>query len=184
MRKVRLEISKDKKKYKVKLDFDTHFTFTSKKKCDRFISSFTVLLTDYSRLLLQMQGNVYSMYNLYYFELSTRIERDVKNNLHDFDNRFEYVFKDYSVGNNNYFVLSNLHSCFYKLEHTIQTLKQFGQQYKHYSLINQASALLLNLENNQKSFTSTLKSYTPSSSHRTKSLKVVHLNKTASASCF
>lgn len=164
MKKIRLGISEDKRKYKVKLDFDTHFTFTSKKKCDKFIVSFRLLLTDYSRLLRHMQGSIYTMYNLYYFELSIRIEQDVKNNLHDFDNRFEYIFKDYSVGNNNYFVLSNLNSCFNKLESTILTLKQFAQEYKHYSLINQTSAILLNLENNKNSFENTLKSYSPSSS--------------------
>lgn len=146
----------------------TYFEFRSKKRCQRFLATYRVLVTDHARVLRSLQGNIYTLYSLYYFELPDHIEYKIKDSLQEFDNRFAYVFKDFTPGNNNHFVMHNLDTCFRNLEDTLMKLKQFAQKSKHYSLINQSSALLLSLENNNNSFESSLKDYHPSTDHRGK----------------
>ena len=168
MKKIRLDICEYRGKYRVYVGPGTYFEFRSKKKCQRFLATYRVLVTDYARLLRSLQGTTYDLYSLYYFELPDHIEYKIKKTLQEFDNRFAYVFKDFTKGNHNHFVMHDLQTCFDYLEQTLMKLKKFAQKNKHYSLTNQASALLLGLENYKTSFESSLKDYNPSTRHRTK----------------
>jgi len=128
MKKIRLDISEYKGKYRVYVGSGAYFEFRSIRQCKKFLATYRVLVTDHARVLRGMQCNVYTLYSLYYFELPDLIEYRIKNALQEFDNRFAYVFKDFTKGNNNHFVMHNLDSCFRNLEDTLLNLKHFAQK--------------------------------------------------------
>ena len=112
----------------------------------RFVRDYKVR---YKRMLIDNVGvinNLYiqsfMLYRSNYFQFSERTIRNLDEHFIDFLTDFNMIFKRYSVGNNNAFVLQKIDLCFDCITNSLDLLKNHAQLHKNYMLRSQVNTLI------------------------------------------
>jgi len=130
------------KNYLIHLGGQEWLNFKSKHFVEEFIRKYKSVLIDNIRYLSSFQSEIYQLYRNYYFVFDDRTERQILASLHNFDDRFGFIFQEYSKGNQNAFSFNNISYCFATAVDTLSLMKDFAKVYKEYSLKNQVFAKL------------------------------------------
>ena len=120
--------------------------FKNKTKAKKFVRKYKKVILDNVRILNSIQPQINQLYRQNILQLEEGIKRSVRQSLLAFDDRFEYIFKIFSPGNNNDFVLGNIEKSFDHLESAAFILFSFAKKYKNYSLKASTRPILKNLE--------------------------------------
>lgn len=112
----------------------------------RFVRDYIVR---YKRMLIDNVGvinNLYTqsfmIYRSNYFQFSERTIRNLDEHFIDFMKDFNMIFKRYSKGNNNAFVLQKIDLCFDGITNSLGVLKNHAQLHKNYMLRSQVNTLI------------------------------------------
>ena len=112
----------------------------------RFVRDYIVR---YKRMLIDNVGvinNLYiqsfMLYRSNYFQFSERTIRNLDEHFIDFLTDFNMIFKRYSEGNNNAFVLQKIDLCFDGITNSLGILKNHAQLHKNYMLRSQVNTLI------------------------------------------
>ncbi|NQW37058.1 MAG: hypothetical protein HQ471_08640 [Flavobacteriales bacterium] len=141
-----------RQKYTIHLGNVGWLSFKSKRFADDFLRQYKSLLTDNVRYLISYHSEINSLHKNFYLDLDFETSLKIKKQLHNFDNRLEYVFCEFSKGNANSMVFSNIDYCFACLIDSLNLLFDYAKRYKNYSLKNQSRSKIKILYNLEKLF--------------------------------
>lgn len=180
MKKMNLEISYHREyKYYVYVSRDIRLSFPNKTKAEKFIRTYKRVLRDTVTQLHTLNTNIYNLFSVFYLQLDPITTHRVRNLLHNFDNRFEYVFKTYSHGN-SCFSVTAVWSCFDTLEDVLVELKEYSSKNKLTSLRQQTRSYIKLRETLVRTFNADCSDLNISEKYLKKvKKKVLKLNKTA-----
>ncbi len=91
--------------------------------------------------LSDIQAQVYSCYRSNYLYLPDMMASKILSSIQKFDNRIDYVFKQYSHGNGS-FMFNAIEQMYISLETSISLLLEYAQKYKAFALKNEMTALI------------------------------------------
>ncbi|UAB75152.1 hypothetical protein [Mesoflavibacter sp. SCSIO 43206] len=145
MKKIKAEIIKTPKGYEIPIGNSLTLSFKNKKKAEKFVIKFSQLIDLTLQSISQLNANVYTLYRQYYFQLPISTIHVIDENLSDFNDRFRYVFKEFSKGNSA-FVFQNIDLLFIYTNTPLDLLKSFAFTHKEVALKNQTKSLINLLE--------------------------------------
>ncbi|NER13549.1 hypothetical protein GWK08_08885 [Leptobacterium flavescens] len=153
MKNIKFELSFSKqRKYELYLGFGDRLISKNKKKLERYLSTYKAVIKDNVYLLAQNQSQIESIYWDYYMQFDSSTQRIVQYELNNFKDRFDYIFKTFSRGNQNAFVFRNITSCFDSQMTCLQALKEFSFKYKIANLKQKVTALIKHHESLEQVF--------------------------------
>jgi hypothetical protein len=146
MKQFNLEISQQKKQFLIHLGNGQWLKFDNKTRAEKYRRKYKRILKDNVYMLNLLQPNVNQLFRQSYFQMNHFEIRQIKELLQNFDDRFDYIFKNFSSGNQNAFVFQNIDTCFYCLLETTKQIHIFGQKHKNYNLTAQTKPLIKHLQ--------------------------------------
>ena len=151
MKTPNIEIYKSENGYYVLFGIGERIEFRNKTIAKEYVYDIKKLIKDCLHIVSLLQSNLYTSYRSIYFNMDHRLNRKLKSSIHQFDDRIDFVFKNYQEGNSA-FIFTEINNLFSTLEYTILLLKEYAREYKQFALKNLMYGLLKHLENVQDSF--------------------------------
>jgi len=174
MKRIKAEIIQQKKLYKIPIGEGLTLTFKNKKKAEKFLIKFSQLIDLTLQSISQLNANIYTLYRQYYFQLPQSTIHVIDENFNDFNERFRYVFKEYSKGNSA-FVFNNIDLLFIYSNTPLDLLKSFAYTHKEVSLKHQTKSILNLIRITQNDYNDNR--YNPNNINKLNSLKpLIKLN--------
>lgn len=146
MKKIEMEIWNDEHFSSVHLGNGEWLKFKNKTKAEKFVRKYRRVILDNVKLMNVLQPQINLLYRQNILQLDESTKRSIGFYLKNYDERFEYIFKIFSSGNQNSFVFQNIDNCFEHLHSSISLLYSFSKKYKHYALKDATRPILKNLE--------------------------------------
>lgn len=146
MKKITLEIDVHEHNTTVHLGNGEWLKFKNKTKAEKFIRKYKQVLGDNISLLNVLQPQINLIYRQNILQLDDSTQRSVQYYLKSYDERFDFIYRNYSEGNQNAFVFSNIENCFEHLNSSASLLYSFGKLHKNYTLKNAVKPILKNLK--------------------------------------
>lgn len=152
MKQIKIDITYHRKRYRIHLGNGQTLFFDTKTKAEKYRRKYKRIIKDNVYMLNLIQPNVNQLFRQSYFQMDVRDIRHIKQLFHNFDERFDYIFKTFSSGNQNAFVFQNIDTCFFYLSEITKQLHLFGQTHKNYGLTVQTRPLLKQLQYLEETF--------------------------------
>lgn len=176
MQKLKLEFTFSKsRKYCVHVGHMQWLEFETKRFVQNYLREYKKLLMDNIRLVNNIYSQSHQLYRLFYFELDDSTCFKLENINQSISERWSFVFKTFSEGNQNAFVFGNIEKIMMLNEDFLLTLKNHAQKYKNTSLTSQINPLIKQLEVIEKSYMDDKLSLKLNTSYQTK-MKLVKLS--------
>jgi hypothetical protein len=128
--------------------------FKNKRYVRDYLVRYKRMLIDNVRVINNLNIQIYTIYRHNYFQFSPRITRDLDNLFKEFIDDYNMIFKNYSTGNNNAFVLQRIQQCYNFNNNCLEILKRHSQRYKNYPLNEQVKTISKILTELQSKFNS------------------------------
>lgn len=153
MKKLKIQLSKERneKGYYIYIERGVELKFTNKKKAEAFERKFRKVLEDNVRILININSQIYNIYNLHYIDLNPRTTRYIREQLIFFLKKQDYVFGNYSQGNGS-IAFQSISYLFMCNENSLWELKTFAETHKNYGLNYQCKSLLKMHDELQKAY--------------------------------
>lgn len=139
---VKSKLNNEAKPHFIYLGRNSTFYFSSKLEANKKAVTISKKLTEQSRCISTVQGNIYSLYMDNYYDLPFHIDNKLSYYITSFSDRFSYCFKDY-YDNQNSFTISAIFNSIRILRTSLDIMLTFSHTYKNYSLKNKVIALQL-----------------------------------------
>ena len=146
LKKLNLKVTKineKRVKYKYKIYFQRGnvLKFTSKRKADDYLRTFTSSTNDLIRSCINLHSKFYTQYLGSYFEIHSNKCNRVQRKMDIFLERLEYCFKEYSLGNES-IAINAVWSLLNCLEDSIKELRGWYRVNNRYNSVNECNSLL------------------------------------------
>jgi hypothetical protein len=116
----------------------------------------------------------FDLYRDNYFQLSDGLIRELDREFVSSLTDFNMIFKRYSSGNNNAFVLRRISVCYNNTSRVLLLLKGHGQRNKNYALIGQVTTYLKMLDDSNRNFELDKRDLRLVNESKESKLKIVH----------
>lgn len=150
MKRIDLEIIEENGLFIIPLAVGDRLRFVNKTKASKFLRVYKNVISDNVGMINLMQPQINSFYRQNILSLDSITERKVKMSLHQYDERFDYIYRSFSAGSKNYFVFSNISICISHLLDAAKHLYSYALTHKHYALKAGLLPILKNIEMIQK----------------------------------
>jgi hypothetical protein len=147
---IQVSFSKNKN-IEISLGNNEMIKFPNKTLAKAFQFKLKRLIKDNIISLSNLESQIYNCYRENYLYFPSITGRKILNNIQAFDNKIDFVFKEYSQGNGG-FVFHSLDHLFAFINNSIDLMTEYAQKYKSFALKNQMYALTNLVEMLEKDF--------------------------------
>lgn len=146
MKRIDLEVIQEDQHFIVPIAVGERLRFINKTKANKFLRQYKNVISDNVGMINLMQPQINAFYRQNILSLDQISEQKIAMALAQYDERFSYIYKSFSVGNKNYFVFANIGICISHLEQAAKILYAYALRYKHYALKAGLLPILKNIE--------------------------------------
>ncbi|GAB5563364.1 MAG: hypothetical protein Wins2KO_04270 [Winogradskyella sp.] len=127
---------KAERKYEIHLGDCEWLQFKSERYVKEYLSRYKKTLTNNLRILNSYNQILHTTYRQFYFELPLLIVEQIDEFLNTFNEVYNRIFYNFSLGNQNAFVFSNIQKSIVCLSNSAELMYVYAQKHKIYSLLN------------------------------------------------
>ena len=179
MKKIKIDVSTETNKnckFKYYLYFNNQkISFSSKRKAEDFIRDLNNITRDNLLSLNDVNLKIQSLYYNYYCEMPLTECNRLNNNLHEYNNRLTYLFKDYGLGYSS-MILNNFTKLILIINQSITLFLKWAKKINDYTLVNLLNSRLKIINMIENSFTDLIQNQNTSKEYKTIKLQTVHSN--------
>ncbi|UII79559.1 hypothetical protein [Flagellimonas sp. CMM7] len=127
--------------YSIHIEREVFHLFKTKKEAKDYIRKYKNVLTDNLPIMLNLQMQLEMLRNQHYQFMNTRLQRELYQNLVDFEKEFALIFWNNGGDNFTYVQFNKIRVAMNIIDNAIAIIKRYGQVNKHKVLLNQLYAI-------------------------------------------
>lgn len=143
MKQIELQISLHKnKKYRIHVERSTFLALQSKTAAEKWLRKYKKLIQTDVKQINFFIPQVYNLYRQNYFQFDDRTQREISQYILNAEDRFNYIFKQFSDSNKNVFTFHNIEIVLSSIINATSTIYKYAQKSKNYPLLHLSDPLL------------------------------------------